>query len=254
MGGVARLHPLTPYPLHPFPLPMPSPPSIHLILAPQGAEYRAVCRGLRRVVDPKPRVMAIPIGPQAVAQYLEQLQQNGETFGHGGILLMGLGGSLSTHLTVGDVVLSQTCINVAEASAPERYECDRTLTNWLNQRLTGKPVLGTGVTCDRVISSAAEKHQLGHTYSADIVDMEGAKVLEALEQKPAAVAILRVISDDCRHNLPDITSAISPEGSLQMFPLTISFLRRPVAAVRLIQGSLRGLQVLQGVTTELFSG
>ena len=84
--------------------------------------------------------------------------------------------------------------------------------------------------------------------------MEGAKVLEALEQKPAAVAILRVISDDCRHNLPDITSAISPEGSLQMFPLTISFLRRPVAAVRLIQGSLRGLQVLQGVTTELFSG
>lgn len=226
---------------------------IQTILTPQGAEYRAVCRGMRRVKGFKPEVMAIPMGPQAVAQYLEQLPPSRASWEHSGVLLMGLGGSLSTHLRLGDVVLCQACIDAVETSVPQRYECDRALIAWLRQRLKRKAALGVGLTCDRVISSLTEKRQLGDAYSATMVDMESAPVLKHLGRKAASVAILRVISDDCRHNLPDIASAITPDGSLPAFPLAVSFLRRPLAAAQLIRGSLQGLQILQQVTTELFS-
>ena len=83
--------------------------------------------------------------------------------------------------------------------------------------------------------------------------MESATVLDSLGRQAASVAILRVISDDCRHSLPDISSAIRPDDSLQAVPLAISFLKQPLAAIRLIRGSLQSLQVLQAVTTELFS-
>ena len=226
---------------------------IQTILVPQGAEYSAVCQGIRRVEGPKPRVMAIPMGPHPVAQYLEQLRQSEEIAEHGGVLLLGLGGSLSIHRSVGDVVICQAYIDAIKASDPQRYECDRPLIDWLTQRLKGKAGLGTGLTCDRVISAAAEKHQLGLSHTTEVVDMEGAAVLKALGRESTAVAILRVISDDCRHNLPDITSAMSPDGSLKSLPLAMSFLKQPLAAVRLIRGSLRGLQILQQVTTKLFS-
>jgi len=40
--------------------------------------------------------------------------------------------------------------------------------------------------------------------------------------------MLRVISDDCEHDLPDLTSALSPDGSLQPLPLAIGLLRQPL--------------------------
>jgi hypothetical protein len=65
--------------------------------------------------------------------------------------------------------------------------------------------------------------------------------------------MLRVISDNCHHNIPDLSSALSSDGSLQTLPLAIGLLRQPLAATRLILGALRGLKVLQDVTTSLFT-
>ncbi|MBV9388464.1 MAG: hypothetical protein JOZ78_18730 [Chroococcidiopsidaceae cyanobacterium CP_BM_ER_R8_30] len=64
--------------------------------------------------------------------------------------------------------------------------------------------------------------------------------------------MVRVVSDSCHHNIPDLTSAISPSGSLQPLPLALRLIRQPIAGTRLIRGALRGLQVLQQVTTYLF--
>jgi hypothetical protein len=82
--------------------------------------------------------------------------------------------------------------------------------------------------------------------------MEGFAALEILSQAGVAVAMLRVISDNCHHNIPDLTSAISADGSLQALPLAIAMLRQPIAATRLILGAMRGLEVLQDITTFLF--
>ena len=126
--------------------------------------------------------------------------------------------------------------------------CDRALTAQLAERLG--IATGIGVTCDRVITTAAEKKRLGDRYSASVVDMEGAVLLKALPDR--AIAILRVISDDCREDLPDIAGAIAADGSLRPMTLALSFAKRPLLAIRFIKGSLKGLKALENMAFALF--
>ncbi|MBG1270431.1 phosphorylase family protein, partial [Nostoc sp. WHI] len=109
------------------------------------------------------------------------------------------------------------------------------------------------LTSDRVIWSAAEKRRLGETLAADVVDMEGFTALEFFNSAGVAVAILRVVSDDCHHDIPDLTPAINSDGSLRPLPLAMGLLRQPLAATRLIRGSLKALKMLKQVTNLLFS-
>lgn len=225
------------------------------ILVVQGAEYKAVCRGLGRVKPPIPSVVPIPMSPKAVTQFLEGWQQTGD-FRMGkpsGILLMGLCGSLSSQLAVGDIVTYHSCVSESSAATPVVRSCDRELTTLLQQKLKEGVSLVRGLTSDRIIFSAAEKRHLGQLYDTQVVDMEGFAALEVLSRSGVAVGMVRVISDDIHHNLPNLTSALSADGSLQPLPLAISMMQQPIAATRLIRGAMHGLRVLQSVTTQLFS-
>jgi len=84
--------------------------------------------------------------------------------------------------------------------------------------------------------------------------MEGIAVLELLQQAGIKVAMLRVVSDDATHDLPDLGATINSQGQIQPISLALTFLRQPLGAARLIQGALRGLKVLQEVTLCLYSG
>ena len=229
---------------------------IHAILVPQGPEYRAVCRGLSQRTSGKPLVLPIPVGPKPLTRYLERWQQARDFPNHPqpGVLLMGLCGSLSPQYNLGDVVLYQDCICAPNPPEPSlRRECDRQLTASVHCKLKERVSLVRGLTSDRPIWSAQEKGKLGQMYNAGVVDMEGFAALEVLTQVGIAVAMVRVVSDDCDRDIPDLTQAIAPDGSLQPFPLALAMLWHPLAAARLIQGSLRGLKVLQQVTADLFS-
>lgn len=223
---------------------------IDAILVPQGAEYKAVCRGLSRVNTTKPLVIQIPVGPKSLASYLDKLKQEGHLLGNqpSRVLLMGLCGSLSPQHAIGDIVLYQECV---EELLMSTQRCDRPLTNLIQQQLNQSVSLVRALTSDRLIWDATQKRELGKIHAASVVDMEGSAALEALSLSGSAVAMIRVVSDDCHHNLPDLTLALS-DGSLQAFPLFWRLLRQPLAAARLIRGGLRGLQVLQRVTTCLF--
>lgn len=248
---------------------------IEAILVPQGAEYKAVCRGLSRISAPTPPVLPIPVGPKPLTKYLENLQKT-ENFlnrSQSRVLLMGVCGSLTPSHSVGDIVLYQSCIERLDTvtdewcvtdknkSSAQRYvatlplprSCDRSLTAWVHRTLKQKAVPVKGLTSDRPVHSAAQKHLLAELYNADVVDMEGFAALEVLERAGVAVAMVRVVSDDSQQDLPDLASAISPEGSLQSLPLAIGMIRQPLAATRLIRGSLQALQALQEVTTMLFA-
>lgn len=204
-----------------------------IILVPQGAEYRAVCRGLRRSVAPKPIVQAIPVGAEPVRRHLLQLRS--DFFKpQSPVLVLGLCGSLSPRLSVGDVVLYRSLSPVP-----------------LHLRTSGTPHLVTGLTVDRVLSSATEKRQLG-TSGADVVDMEGQAILEVLSSLHIPVTMLRVVSDDCHYDLPDLSQAVSPEGNLLPGRMAIAMAQKPIAALRLIRGSLQALKVLQAVVSELY--
>ncbi len=275
-------------------------PITQTILVPQGAEYKAVCRGLSRVKPPIPLVVPIPVSPKPVTRYLERWQQAGHflKYPKPKVLLMGLCGSLSPHYAIGDIVLYQDCVyepNRFTPSSPQltspptpllqgegsstppfptregglgglgqpyassieptplSQACDSELTTLLHQKLKERVSLVRALTSDRIIFSAQEKHHLGQLYSTQVVDMEGFAALEVLSQAGMAVAMVRVISDDSHHNLPNLTSALSPDGSLKPLPLAFGMMRQPIAATHLIRGALQGLRVLQEVTTLLFS-
>lgn len=209
---------------------------------PQGAEYQAVCRGLGGIADP-PRVFATPAGA-AIAPYLQSLQAAGSLREGQPILMMGLCGGLIAKLEIGDVVL------YGESLDPIAHACDRTLTAKL-QALLDVPIV-RGVTSDRVISTTHDKRQLAAQFSADVVDMESAAALEILNAIGVSTAVLRVVSDDCHHNIPDLSNAFNAEGSLQPVALAIAMLRQPIAATHLIRSSLHGLRSLQELTNRLF--
>ena len=222
---------------------------IDAILVPQGAEYQAICRGLSHIIHTPP-VVPIPIGPEPLTRHLKKLQVG--HFSHHQqlrILLMGLCGSLTHRYSVGDIVLYQACVYTNAVG--RLHPCDPTLTTLLQENLE-QTSLVKALTSDRLVWSADEKRHLGQIYGADVVDMEGFAALEVLSPG-VSVAMIRVVSDDCQHDLPNLTSALSPDGSLQPLPLGIGMIRQPMAATRLIKGALRGLQVLQKVTALLFA-
>jgi hypothetical protein len=226
-----------------------------MILVPQGAEYKAVCRGLSGVKLPKPWVVPIPIGSKPVTHYLERWQQTEDflTAKPLSILVMGLCGSLSPQLAVGDIVFYYDCVYMSSNTTILLRSCDRELTTVLRHQLGEEVTWVRGLTSDRIIVSAEEKRHLGQLYNTQVVDMEGFAALEVLSGTEVPVGMVRVVSDDAHHNLPNLPSAISPEGSLQPLPLALGMMRQPIAASRLIRGAIHGLRVLQDVTTKLFS-
>ena len=198
-------------------------------------------------------MVPIPIGPEPLTRYLKELQA-GQFSNHQQlqVLLMGLCGSLTPRYSIGDIVLYEACVYRSKAAPGRLHPCDANLTTLLQENLKERASLVKALTSDRLVWSADEKRHLSQSYGADVVDMEGFAALEVLSPG-VAVAMLRVISDDCQHNLPDLTSALSPDGSLQPRSLALGMLRQPLAATRLIRGALRGLRVLQEVTALLFA-
>jgi hypothetical protein len=232
---------------------------IDLILVPQGAEFKTVCRGLRKVNSLKPEVLQVPIGTKSVKNCLEKWCA-GRTFPTDRpqkILLMGLCGSLSPQYRVGDAVIYRDCLYASNLSNTQIQTCSHELFERLEQLLKHKIKTVRGLRSDRLIWSATEKARLGQLYTADVVDMEGFAVIETLQSifptQTPEIGIIRVVSDDCDRDIPNLEGAIDVNGSLQTFPLAMSFLKQPIAAARLIRGSLKGLKALEQLTGELFS-
>ncbi|HEY9848318.1 MAG TPA: phosphorylase [Leptolyngbyaceae cyanobacterium] len=230
---------------------------IDAILVPQGVEYKAVCQGLKKIeasssANSIPSVFAIPIGVKPLSRYLENWLKSGElaNIKQPKVLVMGLCGSLSSKYQVGDVVVYQNCMYESDEGLAIA-QCDIALTEQIFNKLNPAVYCVSTLTSDRLIYSASQKRRLGDIYGAEVVDMEGFAAVNLLTKANIAVAILRVVSDDCKHNIPNLTSAFSSDGSLKPWPLAIAMLRNPIGAIRLIYGSLRGLQVLEKISTKI---
>ena len=217
---------------------------IDTIIVPQGAEYRAVYRGLQKT-NAEVRVLTIPLGTKNVAQILSdrsvQLDNSRQ------LLILGLCGSLDPAYKIGDGVLIQSCQDLDR----NWIDLDRQLTFKLRDKLSIKTV--TSLTSDRVVALVEDKLQLARNYATNVVEMEGYSYISQLQQRGIAVTMLRVVSDDLDSNILDLTSAIDPNGDLKAISMAIAFLKQPITAVRLIRGSLAGLKTLEQIATKLFS-
>lgn len=212
-----------------------------IILVPKGAEYKSVCRGVKAATS-APLVLPIPVGVKALTHYLEnEFSQHSSQ-----VLIMGLCGSLSPKYKVGDVVLYENCRYGGEV-----LECDRSFTSQLYQKFPTKVALVKSLTSDSVVYLASEKRRLAESYAAEVVDMEGFAAVNILSKKGIYVAMLRVVSDDFQHDIPNLNSAIDYEGNLKPLPLAREMITQPIAAFHLIKGSLKALKLLQQVSSEI---
>ncbi|WNZ46304.1 hypothetical protein Q2T42_00435 [Leptolyngbya boryana CZ1] len=203
---------------------------VPVILVPQGAEYQAVSQGASDAIQ----VVAIPAGI-AVADFLDRTLIPD----HAALLVMGLCGSLSSQVGIGELALYHSCVNFSG----EEIACDRSFTQRLQNHFRVASM--RGFISDRVICSVAEKRALGEKYQADVVDMEGFAIAQRY-----SVAMLRVVSDDLQFDLPDLSDAIV-DGKIQGMRMAKAMVKKPIAASRLIQGSLAALKRLRQIAAEI---
>ncbi|CAC5343980.1 MULTISPECIES: hypothetical protein [Planktothrix] len=229
----------------------------NFILVPQGQEYRAVLKGLQLVESLNIQVLPIPMGSEYLSVYLKKWL-NSEAIKNQSlqVLVLGLCGSLSPNLKVGDVVVYQNCLSVTSkisSQDPENIMAiswDYDLALFLHQKLISSHLV-RGLTTDRVITTATEKQKLSQLYPVEVVDMEGLILLEFLTKAGIKAAMVRVVSDDFSQDLPDLTPAIDNDGRLKIFPLIKVLLQHPVKGLKLIRSGLKSLAILQKLTPKL---
>lgn len=227
---------------------------VDIIFVPQGAEYQAVCQGLNNCTSP-PQIIPIPIGVKNVSNFLINKEFTDQR-----VLLMGLAGSLTPEHSVGDVVIFESCLYIANKLQLNEKElncervkcdheatpCDRYLTKLLQEKLNLKSV--KALTSDYLVHSAQDKQKLARQYQAEVVDMEGIAILDHFK----SVAIIRVISDNFNDNLPNLNPVINEDGKLENKQMLIAFLKQPLAAIKLIKSSLKALKVLEETASKIF--
>ncbi|MGI0491705.1 phosphorylase [Alkalinema pantanalense CENA528] len=239
--------------------------SVLTILVPQGAEYQAVCRGLesQRIANRSPQVflqesppalpqvLAIPAGLSPVQRWLEQLVRK-QTPLPSAVLVLGLCGALhdrGDQAAIGSTVVYRACLD----PQGKQWDCaDLRQIGLASDRAASLALQpAKGISCDRVIHLAQEKQQLAQQVQADVVDMENTAILEFFSRYNIPVAIVRVISDDAQHDLPDLSQGFDDQGQLRPLALALAMVQRPIAAVRLIRGSLTALKILERLSGEL---
>jgi nucleoside phosphorylase len=223
---------------------------ISVIFVPQGAEFKAVQRGLKRSAVSHVALCAVPMGPSAVQRYV---QTELKTWTQPPcVLLMGLCGSLTPDLDVGDWVLYRSCLDGQQPEPVPQLDCDAVLLKTLQEHLGKSVTVVTSVMCDRMIHRAADKRALAAQSGAAVVDMEGYAVLKAFQGTEVAVSMLRVVSDAAQQDVPDLSAAMTANGTLNPWALAACMMQAPRPAWRLIQGSLTGLKQLEAATVRLF--
>jgi nucleoside phosphorylase len=213
-----------------------------LILVPKGAEYQAITKNFpQNHQNHNWQISPTPIGCNAVGKYLQSLDHLQQ---YQQVIVMGLCGSLNPQLKVGDIVVYGSCM----------YQSQSLKCSPLSINTAKSPVKSLikftvqALTSDRPIYLAAEKQTLYKTTQADVVDMEGYVVLEFFKKLNIPVGMIRVVSDDAGYDLPNLDQAIDRDGNLKPLELAIAFTKNPIAAIRLIRGSLKSLQILSEVS------
>ncbi|MEN9568354.1 MAG: hypothetical protein RLZZ69_3550, partial [Cyanobacteriota bacterium] len=196
------------------------------------------------------KVIAIPIGVKHTTQVL--LNYSEEINRSANVLIMGLCGSLSNCHTVKDYVLVKSCQDINHNLIDLDAELTTNIQRKLSTSLKSSVDLVIALTSDRIINQAREKFILAQQYSATIVEMEGYSYVKELQRQGIAVAMLRVVSDDLRGDIPDLNQVIDSQGNIKSLPMAISLIKQPITAIRLIRGSLTGLKALETITAKLF--
>jgi len=147
-----------------------------------------------------------------------------------GVISIGLGGGLSPHLKVGEVVIGERVL-----AGSDLWRCDNEWRVRLASRLPSAHQ-GPVVASDVIIDSAEAKAALYDQGGALVVDMESQIAARFAADRHLPLAVLRVISDDARHVLPPAALvAMKPDGGIALGRVLKSLLRHPLQVPGLIR-------------------
>lgn len=226
--------------------------AIDVIIVPQGAECRAVRQGLKSL-SVKPRIIAIPIGTNRIEETLsaQQFWQSNPQR----VLMMGLCGSLSSSLSVGDLALYESCYQQNNRNYIEiNSELNSLIRHKINTQLgQNKSTFVSGLTSHKVITKVATKRQLFEDFSAQVIDMESYLYITYLQQQNIELSILRIVSDDLKFDLPNLEQAISIDGKLKPLTLISEMSRSPYSSIKFVISSLLALERLREVVRNIFT-
>ncbi len=152
----------------------------------------------------------------------------------GDVLVIGISGALSPRVQFGETVL---CSGIA-GEAGDRIDCDPDFTTRLTERFAGRKTTfhtGLGVTTNRVICSTAEKGRLHDTYGALTVDMESHAILKVAREAGLRTAVLRVVSDDARHDLPEMNAAFDADFNVRYLKMIAALVASPFDSARFLK-------------------
>jgi len=226
--------------------------AIDVIIVPQGAECRAVRQGLKKL-STKPRIIAIPIGTNQIEKTLsgqEFWQSNPKR-----VLMMGLCGSLSPSLAVGDLALYESCYQQNNRDYLKiNSELNSLISHKVNTQLRqAESIFVSGLTSQKVITKVATKRQLSEDFSVQVIDMESFQYITYLKQREIDLSILRIVSDDLKFDLPNLEQAISIDGNLKLLTLIGEMSRSPYSSSKFVIGSLRALRKLRKTVEIIFT-
>jgi hypothetical protein len=176
----------------------------------------------------------MPVGILPMMAFLQEFV--GQEFDR--VFVMGLCSGIRSYVTVGTAVTYQSCQDESGEVWP--CEVDGNVTRVV-----------TGWTSDRVIRTVINKQALADRTNADVVDIEGTAIAQFFAAQKIPVTMLRVVTDDLAGDMPDLSKAFDAQGNLRPWGLVWAFVRQPIAAARLIRGSLLGLQKLKYLARKL---
>jgi len=146
-----------------------------------------------------------------------------------GVISVGLAGGLSPFIQVGEAIIADRVIHGLET-----WHCSDSWHNALATRLPGVHQ-GPIAASDVILESVEAKAQLYKDTGALAVDMESAVAGAFAAKRKLPFAVLRVISDDAAHALPDAAlSAMKPDGRIALGRVLGSLLRHPLQVPSLI--------------------
>ena len=157
-----------------------------------------------------------------------------------GVISFGLAGGLSPLLKAGDVVVGESVQIVhahlgARSKNPEAIHCNERWRIALTAKLGGA-FQGPIAASDTILEDAAAKAALFAATGALAVDMESAVAGRFAATRKLPFAVLRVISDDAHHVLPDAALvAMKPDGSIALGRVLGSLIGNPLQIPALIR-------------------
>jgi len=228
-------------------------PLFRPIFVPQGAEFTAVQRGLNDLPSTdRPELIPIPAGFAPADRFFRawvapplqsrhhKYPQNRSLADDCSPLLLGLCGSVSPSLLLGTAIAYRSIRHPTQSNSYYLLNPPDQLTHLAEIQTT--PVDALNV--DQAVCHGADKQAIARDFGVMAIDMES---LALARQFPQAT-IVRVVSDDLAGDIPDLSQAFDDRGNLQPLALAAAFARQPIAAARLIRGSLLALERLTAVT------